>query len=144
LRVNTSQYAGQPTTTHLAFASRLTGCPASEGVSQQTRELGQVAHETSQESERGLLIHKAYELQSADGLSASSVGKFYRACADIFSAPVGRVFCSDNHGIGTHSGGFGLKLAIHLRFASDASAGGGHDAYLFMQLLRFGEEDLYC
>jgi hypothetical protein len=42
-------------------------------LSQKAHELGQLAHETSPESERGTLLHKAYELQSADGLSASEV-----------------------------------------------------------------------
>ena len=38
-------------------------------LSKKARELDQVAHETSPESERGTLLHKAYELQSSDGLS---------------------------------------------------------------------------
>jgi hypothetical protein len=48
---------------------RLLKCPASHLLSQRASALGQVAHDTSPESERGALIHKAYELQSADGLS---------------------------------------------------------------------------
>jgi hypothetical protein len=48
---------------------RLTKCPASHRLSQKARLLGQVAHETSPESEGGLAIHKAYEMQSAEGLS---------------------------------------------------------------------------
>jgi uncharacterized protein DUF2800 len=55
---------------------RLTKCPASHRLSQKARELGQVAHETSPESERGLTIHKAYELQSADGLSDSDTADY--------------------------------------------------------------------
>jgi hypothetical protein len=55
---------------------RLSRCPASHLLSQKARELGQVAHETSPESERGTLIHKAYELQSSDGLSASDTADY--------------------------------------------------------------------
>src|SRR6266481_8568417 len=47
---------------------RLLKCPASHFLSQKARELDQVAHDTSPESERGTLLHKAYELQSAEGL----------------------------------------------------------------------------
>ena len=50
--------------------ARLVRCPASHSLSQKARELGQATHETSPESERGTLIHKAYELQSSDGLLA--------------------------------------------------------------------------
>ena len=56
--------------------ARLLKCPASHLLSLRARELGQVAHETSIESARGILIHKAYELQSADGLSASEVADY--------------------------------------------------------------------
>src|SRR4029077_9598527 len=45
-------------------------------LSQRARELGQVAHETSPESERGTLLHKAYELQSSEGLSASDAADY--------------------------------------------------------------------
>lgn len=55
---------------------RLSRCPASHLLSQKAVELGQVAHETSPESERGTLIHKAYEMQSAEGLSASDVADY--------------------------------------------------------------------
>lgn len=55
---------------------RLTKCPASHALSQQAHELGQVAHETSLESERGQLLHKAYELQSAEGLNDTDIADF--------------------------------------------------------------------
>src|SRR4029077_16905430 len=55
---------------------RLSRGPASHLLSQRARELGQVAHETSPESERGTLIHKAYEMQSSDGLSASDAADY--------------------------------------------------------------------
>jgi Protein of unknown function (DUF2800) len=55
---------------------RLIKCPPSHALSQRARELGQVAHETSPESERGTLIHNAYELQSANGLSVSDAADY--------------------------------------------------------------------
>jgi hypothetical protein len=55
---------------------RLTKCPPSHLLSRQAAELGQLANETSPESERGHLLHKAYELQSAEGLSSSEVTDF--------------------------------------------------------------------
>jgi hypothetical protein len=55
---------------------RLLKCPASHLLAQRARALGQVAHDTSPESERGTLIHKAYEMQSADGLSASDAADY--------------------------------------------------------------------
>jgi uncharacterized protein DUF2800 len=56
--------------------SRIVQCPASHVLSQKARELGTVAHETSPDSERGTLLHKAYELQNADGLSVSEVADY--------------------------------------------------------------------
>jgi hypothetical protein len=55
---------------------RLTKCPASHGLSQKAVELGQAAHETSPESERGARLHKAYEFQSADGLSDTEAADY--------------------------------------------------------------------
>jgi Protein of unknown function (DUF2800) len=55
---------------------RLLKCPASHLLAQRARALGQAAHDTSPESERGTLIHKAYEMQSADGLSASDAADY--------------------------------------------------------------------
>jgi hypothetical protein len=44
---------------------RLTKCPASLLLARKAAELGQLAHQTSLDAERGPAIHKAYELQSA-------------------------------------------------------------------------------
>jgi uncharacterized protein DUF2800 len=55
---------------------RLTKCPASHVLSQKAEALGQVAHESAPDSERGTLIHKAYELQSSEGLSDTEAADF--------------------------------------------------------------------
>jgi hypothetical protein len=42
-----------------------------------------VAHETSPESERGTLLHKAYELQNSDGLSTSDAADYEAIMAQL-------------------------------------------------------------
>ena len=55
---------------------RLVKCPASHALSRQAVATGQAAHGPNADSERGTLIHKAYEMQNAEGLSDSEVADY--------------------------------------------------------------------